>query len=60
VEALHLAEIAEQVAPEDPEVVATLLAAHRGLLAEVEGQNFWETGWLRTQIATLERRSARA
>ncbi|MSO88343.1 MAG: MBL fold metallo-hydrolase [Acidimicrobiia bacterium] len=60
VEALHLAEIAEQVAPEDPEVIATLLAAHHGLLAEVEGQNFWETGWLRTQIATLGRRSAGA
>jgi len=53
VEAIHLAELAEHVAPTDPLVAATLLVAHRRLLDSVDGRNFWETGWLRTRIADL-------
>lgn len=57
VEGIHLAEMAAQVAPDDPGVIATLLHAHQRLLDEVGGRNFWETGWLRTQVAELTRRS---
>ncbi|MFZ1295971.1 MAG: alkyl sulfatase dimerization domain-containing protein, partial [Pseudomonadales bacterium] len=31
------------------------LAAHRALLARSGAKNFWETGWLKNEIARLER-----
>jgi len=55
VEGIHLAEIAVGGDPGSAEAVDALLHAHEVLLAEVEGRNFWETGWLRTEIRRLRR-----
>jgi hypothetical protein len=54
--AIHLAEMALAAEPDAPDALAAQLHAHRVLLAEVDGRNFWETGWLRTAIAALEDR----
>lgn len=54
--AIHLAEMALAVEPDAPDALAAQLHAHRVLLDEVGGTNFWETGWLRTVIAGLERK----
>lgn len=48
-QAIHLAEIVTDTAPEHGEARAVLLAAHEALLAD--SVNFWETAWLRHQIA---------
>ncbi len=56
VHAIHLAEMAESADPDAADTIAALLHAHRILLGDVEGRNFWETGWLETKIAELERR----
>lgn len=48
-QAIHLAEIVTASEPEHREARAVLLAAHEALLAD--SVNFWETAWLRHQIA---------
>ena len=48
-QAIHLAEIVTASEPEHGEARAVLLAAHEALLAD--SVNFWETAWLRHQIA---------
>jgi len=53
VEALHLAEAALAADPRHRGALAASLAAHRRLLAE--SVNFWETRWLESEIAKLER-----
>ncbi len=53
--AIHIAEIALADAPQHRRALETLLAAHERLLAESHGDNFWETGWLRHQIANTRR-----
>ncbi|MCU0271334.1 MAG: MBL fold metallo-hydrolase [Acidimicrobiales bacterium] len=50
-EAIHLAEIARHADPAHEGAREVLLAAHEGLLAASE--NFWETSWLREQLADL-------
>jgi len=51
VAAIHLAEMALAAAPRSRPALEVHLAAHEHLLAERGGANFWETGWLRHQIA---------
>lgn len=49
---------AEAVLAHEPQNSAALqlsLAAHRALLARSGAKNFWETGWLKNEIARLER-----
>jgi glyoxylase-like metal-dependent hydrolase (beta-lactamase superfamily II) len=47
-EAIHLAELVTQAAPEHPTARSVLKAAHEHLLAS--SVNFWETAWLTKQI----------
>jgi len=54
VEAIHLAEVALAAEPDHPGALAASLAAHERLAAE--SGNFWETSWLRSQIASLRER----
>lgn len=56
VAAIHLAEMALAAAPDSRPALAAYLAAHEHLLAERGGINFWETGWLRHQIARARAR----
>ena len=51
VAAIHLAEVALAAAPVSRPALEVHLAAHERLLEERGGRNFWETGWLRHQIA---------
>jgi len=51
VAAIHLAEMALAADPASRAGLEAYLAAHQHLLAERGGVNFWETGWLRHQIA---------
>jgi alkyl sulfatase BDS1-like metallo-beta-lactamase superfamily hydrolase len=55
VAAIHLAEMALAADPASREGLEAYLAAHERLLAERGGVNFWETGWLRHQIARTRR-----
>ena len=55
VHALHLAEMLMDLEPGDAQARDAALAAQRGLLEDSGGDNFWETGWLRAEIARLER-----
>ncbi|MBP7615579.1 MAG: MBL fold metallo-hydrolase [Steroidobacteraceae bacterium] len=50
-----LAEAALAHEPRDRGALGLGLAAHRALLERSGGGNFWETGWLRTQIRRLEK-----
>ncbi len=56
VAAIHLAEIALGGAPDARPALQVYLDAHERLLAERGGVNFWETGWLRHQIARTKAR----
>lgn len=56
VAAIHLAEIALGGAPDARAALEVYRDAHEHLLAERGGVNFWETGWLRHQIARTEAR----
>lgn len=49
------AEAALAQEPHNSVALQLSLAAHRALLARSGAQNFWETGWLKTEIARLER-----
>jgi glyoxylase-like metal-dependent hydrolase (beta-lactamase superfamily II) len=49
-----LAEAALAHAPSDPGALALSLDAHRALLDRSGGVNFWEAGWLKYRIGTLE------
>lgn len=60
VAAIHLAEMALAAAPDARPALEAYLAAHEQLLAERGGINFWETGWLRHQIARTTARLAAA
>jgi alkyl sulfatase BDS1-like metallo-beta-lactamase superfamily hydrolase len=51
VAAIHLAEMALAAEPSSRAGLEAYRAAHEQLLAERGGINFWETGWLRHQIA---------
>ena len=50
VQAIHLAEKVTDTDPDHPGARAVLKAAHERLLADSD--NFWETAWLRKQIAS--------
>lgn len=50
-EAIHLAEMALTANPGNRAALEVMLTAHRRLLEESGGENFWEVGWLRHQIA---------
>jgi glyoxylase-like metal-dependent hydrolase (beta-lactamase superfamily II) len=52
--AMLLAEAALAHEPRDRGALGLALAANRALLERSGGANFWETGWLRTQIRRLE------
>jgi alkyl sulfatase BDS1-like metallo-beta-lactamase superfamily hydrolase len=54
VEAILLAEVALAAAPAHGAALATSLGAHERL--EARSENFWETSWLRRQIASLRER----
>jgi alkyl sulfatase BDS1-like metallo-beta-lactamase superfamily hydrolase len=56
VAAIHLAEMALAAEPASRDGLEAYLAAHEHLLAERGGINFWETGWLRHQIARTRAR----
>lgn len=56
VAAIHLAEMALTAEPSSRAGLEVFLAAHEHLLAERGGVNFWETGWLRHQIARTRAR----
>lgn len=58
VEAIHLAEVALAAAPAHRGALEASLAAHRRLLAQ--SRNFWETKWIESQVASLERSLASA
>lgn len=51
-EAIHLAEVALAAEPSHPGALRASLDAHRVLLAA--STNFWESAWLRKEIARLE------
>ena len=55
-EALHLAEIAENGGANDPAVLTAKKAALEALLAAGGGQNLSETMWLRSEIADADAR----
>lgn len=52
--ALHLAEMALGGDAENTAALSLSLNAHRALLDRSGEENFWETGWLKTQIGKLE------
>ena len=52
--ALLLAEAALAAEPGHCGALQLALQAHRQLLERSGGRNFWETGWLRTQVERLE------
>lgn len=56
VAAIHLSEMALAADPGSRPGLEAYLAAHERLLAERGGRNFWETGWLRHQIARTRAR----
>jgi alkyl sulfatase BDS1-like metallo-beta-lactamase superfamily hydrolase len=56
-QAIHLAEIALDADRSHPEALRASIAAHRTLLDR--SVNFWETSWLRREIAKLEDRLAK-
>ena len=56
VAAIHLAEMALAAEPDSRPALEAHLAAHEHLLAERGGRNFWETGWLRHQVARTRSR----
>jgi alkyl sulfatase BDS1-like metallo-beta-lactamase superfamily hydrolase len=56
VPAIYLAEMALGAAPTFRPALEIYLAAHEQLLSERGGINFWETGWLRHQIARTRAR----
>jgi len=56
VAAIHLAEIALGGDPDSRAALEVYRDAHEHLLAERSGVNFWETGWLRHQIARTKAR----
>ncbi len=58
VEAILLAEIALDAAPDNPEALEASLAAHARL--ETQSVNFWETSWLRRQQLELRARLEKA
>jgi alkyl sulfatase BDS1-like metallo-beta-lactamase superfamily hydrolase len=49
-----LAEAALQSDAKNRGALQLALDAHRGLLAQTGGSNFWEAGWLKTQIEKFE------
>jgi len=49
--AIHLAEMALAADPDNRAALEVMLTAHERLLEESGGENFWEVGWLRHQIA---------
>ena len=51
VDAIHLAEVALTAAPEHRAALEASLAAHEAL--DSQSVNFWESSWLRRQIAEL-------
>ena len=53
-QAIHLAEIAFAVEPGNATALRASIAAHEQL--ESQSVNFWETAWLRRQLATLRAR----
>ncbi|MFM7143961.1 MAG: hypothetical protein ACKO2K_18815, partial [Alphaproteobacteria bacterium] len=55
VEAIHLAEMAIAAEPASRPALEAYLAAHERLIEEHGGRNFWETGWLRHQVARTRR-----
>jgi glyoxylase-like metal-dependent hydrolase (beta-lactamase superfamily II) len=52
--ALLFAETALAADPKHASALRLSLDAHRAILDRSDGKNFWELGWLRAQIATLE------
>lgn len=52
---IHLAEMVLAAQPAHRGALEALAGAHRGLLERGGGENFWETGWLRHQLARTER-----
>lgn len=54
VEALWLAEAVLQVSPGNSAASAVAVEAHERLLAHGGDESFWESGWLRTRIRTLQ------
>lgn len=52
--AIHLAEIARGAATGTAPALRVLLDAHRLLLEESGGENFWEVSWLRRQVELLQ------
>jgi len=53
--ALHFAEIALAADIAHKPALQLALAAHQALLARAGDSNFWESGWLKHQIAQLEK-----
>jgi alkyl sulfatase BDS1-like metallo-beta-lactamase superfamily hydrolase len=53
--AVSLAEAAASVAPDHERLHALMAGAHRQLLERGGEDNFWEHGWLRTELARWER-----
>lgn len=58
--ALHLAEMALGGHSAHRPALELSLDAHRALLERSGGDNFWESGWLKTSIATLEKQLQQA
>jgi alkyl sulfatase BDS1-like metallo-beta-lactamase superfamily hydrolase len=52
--AIRLGEAIARVAPDDPRLRAVMAGAHRWLLDHGGDVNFWEHGWLRTELARWE------
>ncbi len=57
-EALHLGEAAVAADPNSKPALSLLRDAHAQLLERSRGENFWERGWLQTQIKQLDARIA--
>jgi alkyl sulfatase BDS1-like metallo-beta-lactamase superfamily hydrolase len=54
--AMSLAEAALAHAADDPAALELARDANRALLERSQSSNFWETGWLRSEIDKLDRR----
>jgi alkyl sulfatase BDS1-like metallo-beta-lactamase superfamily hydrolase len=60
VEAIHLAEAVLTNNPDHPGAVSVMVAAHEALLQSGGDVSFWESGWLRHQLARWTERADNA
>jgi len=56
--AVHIAEAVVRVDPKHRTAIEVLVDAHRRLLTDGGDTSFWESGWLRTEIARWEKQLA--